>query len=240
MSNKLRDLVFNRVLRQDPEFFHANDPGKLNAVINSMTVETQMTLRQLILDPPLQMIMLIATGWVISENFSKLQGTVHIPGLGLEIPAPFLPAVIIVIALFSPYFIGRMGGSLRTVGREVQTAMLALSSLVTSAAQSPEEIQLMKAEKFFADKHCTGLENSLRARLRQQITVGTLNVLNQFPTFVIQLLFLGIGLFLALRPDWGFERGQHRHDSRPLHSDHGTDQRPVPLHGHGFSKLAQH
>jgi hypothetical protein len=38
----------------------------------------------------------------------------------------------------------------------------------------------------------------LQARLRQQITVGTLNVLNQLPTFVIQLLFLGIGLLLAL------------------------------------------
>ena len=197
MSNKLRDLVFNRVLRQDPEFFHANDPGKLNAVINSMTIETQMTLRQLILDPPLQMIMLIATGGVIIENFRNLRGTV--PVLGLEIPASLLPAVIIAIALFSPYFVGRMGGNLRTVGREVQMAMLGLSSLVTSAAQSPEEIQLMKAEKFFADKHCTGLENSLRARLRQQITVGTLNVLNQLPTFVIQLLFLGIGLYVATR-----------------------------------------
>ena len=70
-----------------------------------------MTLRQLILDPPLQMIMLIATGWVISENFSKLQGTVHIPGLGLEMPAPLLPAVIIAIALFSPYLSERWEGT---------------------------------------------------------------------------------------------------------------------------------
>jgi ABC-type multidrug transport system fused ATPase/permease subunit len=65
----------------------------------------------------------------------------------------------------------------------------------------------MKAEKFFADKHCASLENSLRARLRQQITVGTLNVLNQLPTFVIQLLFLGIGLLLALDQTGGSSVG---------------------------------
>jgi hypothetical protein len=98
----------------------------------------------------------------------------------------------------------------------------------------------MKAEKFFADKHCASLENSLQARLRQQITAGTLNVLNQLPTFVIQLLFLGIGLLLALDQTGGFERGQHRNDSRPLHPGHGAYQRLVQLHGHGFSKLAQH
>jgi ABC-type bacteriocin/lantibiotic exporter with double-glycine peptidase domain len=97
----------------------------------------------------------------------------------------------------------------------------------------------MKAEKFFADKHCASLENSLQARLRQQITAGTLNVLNQLPTFVIQLLFLGIGLLLALDQTGGSSVGNIV-TILALSTLIMAYQRLVQLHGHGFSELAQH
>src|SRR5256886_14052228 len=34
LSNRLRTNLFDRVLRQSPEFFHDYDPGHLNAIIN--------------------------------------------------------------------------------------------------------------------------------------------------------------------------------------------------------------
>src|SRR5262245_17488466 len=58
LSNRLRTNLFDRVLRQSPEFFHDNDPGQLNAIINQMTIETEMTLRQIIVDSILQFVVL--------------------------------------------------------------------------------------------------------------------------------------------------------------------------------------
>lgn len=199
MSNKLREKVFDRALRQDPEFFQSNQPGTLNMVLNTMTLETQMTLRRLLVDPPLQLLMLATTGVVVIQQFSRLHGNIMVPGLSREIPATWLPAFVLVAALFFPLFIVRMGKNIRASGRDIQQANQALASLVTGVERSPEEIQLMKAETFFSEKHRSNLLQSLRARLKAQLTSGTVNAAGQFPTFFIKLLFLAIGIVLALQ-----------------------------------------
>src|ERR1051326_303329 len=151
LSNRLRTKLFDRVLRQSPEFFHRYDPGQLNAIINMMTLETEMTLRQIIVDPVEQFIVLIGTTALVSYNFVQIHKE-PIPIFGLHLPSAVIPPIIVILALFSPYMITKIAARIRAAATAVQTYMLALSSLVTGATQSPEEIQAMEAENIFSDK----------------------------------------------------------------------------------------
>jgi len=72
LSNRLRTNVFDRVLKQSPEFFHEYDPGQLNAIINQMTVQTEMILRQIIVEPLLQFVLLAGTTGLLCYNFIQL------------------------------------------------------------------------------------------------------------------------------------------------------------------------
>jgi len=58
MSNQLRSELFGRVLQKPPGFFHENDPGKVNAIVNTMPVEMQMALRKITVDQIPQLILL--------------------------------------------------------------------------------------------------------------------------------------------------------------------------------------
>jgi ABC-type multidrug transport system fused ATPase/permease subunit len=199
LSNRLRTNLFDRVLRQSPEFFHDYDPGQLNAIINQMTIETEMTLRQIIVDPILQFVVLAGTTGLVSYNFVQLH---HQPLaiFGVQLPSWAIPPMIVGLALFSPYLISKIGDRIRTASKAVQTYMLSLSSLVTGATQSPEEIQALEAERIFSEKHNVSLDQSLKARLRQTITIETVNLLNRLPTLLIEIALLGFAVWLVLKP----------------------------------------
>jgi len=197
MSNRLRGQVFDRVLSQSPEFFFEYSGGDLVTIINTQSVETQMTLRQIIVDPVLQLLVLIITTGQMIYNFGKLSGTIDL--LGVKVPSAVLPLFIVLLALAFPYLIGKLGNRLSRIGRQVQATIAELSSLVTSAVLSPEEIQVMRSERLFSAKHRTILRRSLDARLRQQTAVSAINILNQLPTILVQILLLGLGLWLAVQ-----------------------------------------
>ena len=199
LSNWLRTNLFDRVLRQSPEFFHKYDPGQLNAIINQMTIETEMTLRQIIVDPLLQLIVLAGTTGLVSYNFIQLHKE-PLAIFGAKVPSGVIPPIIVALSLFSPYLISKVGARIRTAAKAVQTSMLALSSLITGATQSPEEIQVMEAEGIFSDKHNASLKKSLDASLHQAVTVETLNLLNRLPTLLIQIALLGLAVWLVLKP----------------------------------------
>ena len=212
MSNRLSSHVFSHVMRQDPEFFHSYDPGRLNLLINTLTAETQMLLRQLLLDPPLQLIIFFITVRQIIYNFNPLLDDVEnmafsltlwgFPSVSYQVKAghlvPYICVFVIGIALLSPYFIAKISGRLRAKATELQEATFAMSSLVTSVGLSPEEIQLMEAQPFFSAKYNTSLQNLLKARLNQQLMLGSLNVLDRMPTYFIQVMFIGIALLLTI------------------------------------------
>ena len=199
LSNRLRTNLFDRVLRQSPKFFYDYDPGQLNAIINQMTIETEMTLRQIIVDPILQFVVLAGTTGLVSYNFIQLHKD-PLDILGLQVPSWAIPPIIVALALFSPYLISKIGDHIRTASKAVQTYMLSLSSLVTGATQSPEEIQAMEAERIFSEKHNVSLDKSLKARLRQTITIETVNLLNRLPTLLIEIALLGFAVWLVLKP----------------------------------------
>ena len=125
LSNRLRTNLFDRVLKQSPEFFHKYDPGQLNAIINQMTIETEMTLRQIIVDPLLQLIVLGGTTALVSYNFIQLHKEPLVV-FGAQLPSGVIPPIIVTLALFSPYLISKIGARIRATSMAVQTSMLAL------------------------------------------------------------------------------------------------------------------
>jgi ABC-type multidrug transport system fused ATPase/permease subunit len=199
LSNRLRTNLFDRVLKQSPEFFHNYDPGQLNAIINQMTIEAEMTLRQIIVDPLLQLIVLGGTTALVSYNFIQLHKE-PLAVFGLQLPSGVIPPIIVALALFSPYLISKVGARIRETSRAVQTYMLALSSLITGATQSPEEIQAMEAERIFSDKHNASLDKSLNATLQQTVAIETVNLVNRLPTLLVEIALLGFAVWLVLKP----------------------------------------
>ena len=120
LSNRLRTNLFDRVLKQSPEFFHNYDPGQLNAIINQMTIETEMTLRQIIVDPLLQLIVLGGTTALVSYNFIQLHKE-PLTVFGAQLPSGVIPPIIVTLALFSPYLISKIGARIRATSMAVQT-----------------------------------------------------------------------------------------------------------------------
>jgi ATP-binding cassette subfamily B protein len=196
MSNRIRADLFDRILQKSPEFFYLHDAGKINVIINSMPVEMQMAIRKITVDPVPQLILLVATTGQIVYNFRQLTGVIPVPGF--PIPTLAIPPVIVFVALGFSFFILKRSDGLRQGGRKVQSARLALASLVTGAAQAPEEIQALKAEEMFSRKHNRALEEAMGASLSQEKRVGFLNVLSQLPELLVKIVFLGFGLLFAV------------------------------------------
>src|ERR1035437_5464891 len=76
MANRLRDQLFEVVLRKHAAFFHSrdHDPGRLTTIVNQTAVQTQMILRQMLLDPVVQ---LVSCGMAVSAigfSFSRIKG----------------------------------------------------------------------------------------------------------------------------------------------------------------------
>jgi ABC-type multidrug transport system fused ATPase/permease subunit len=197
ISNRLRSRLFERLLRQGPEFYHIHDPGELNAVANQFTIEAAMTLRQIAVDMLLQMAVLGGTVALLIYNF-QMKGPP--PTLfGHVIPPALIPLAIVLFAFISPYLTGRMANRVRNVSSDMQEKMLALNSLVTGAMQSPEEIQTMEAEPTFSEKHDAQLQALLRARLKSTLTIESVNLVNGLPSWFIQVVMLAFGVFVAIR-----------------------------------------
>jgi len=197
LANRLRSRLFERLLRQSPEFYHTHDPGELNAVANQFTIEAAMTMRQIAVDMLLQIAVLSGTVALLIYNF-QMKGPP--PTLfGHVIPPALIPLGIVVFAFLSPYLTGKMANRVRNVSSDVQGRMLAINSLVTGAMQSPEEIQTMEAEPIFSQKHDAQLAALLRARLKSTFTIESVNLVNGLPSWFIQAALLAFGVFLAIR-----------------------------------------
>ena len=158
-----------------------------------------MTLRQIIVDPLLQLIVLGGTTALVSYNFIQLHKEPLVV-FGAQLPSGVIPPIIVTLALFSPYLISKIGARIRATSMAVQTSMLALYSLITGATQSPEEIQAMEAERIFSDKHNASLDKSLNATLQQTLTIETVNLVNRLPTLLVEIALLGFAVWLVLKP----------------------------------------
>src|SRR5205807_1231785 len=118
---------------------------------------------------------------------------------GVVIPPAAIPIGIVLFAFVSPYLTGKLSNKVQTASSDMQGKMLALNSLVTGAMQSPEEIQAMEAEPIFSEKHDKQLAALLRARLKSTYTIEVVGLVNGLPSWVIQVVLVGFGVFMAFR-----------------------------------------
>jgi ATP-binding cassette subfamily B protein len=196
MANAIRMDVFDAILRQSPEFFFEYDADRLAMVVNQFCNQAQMGIRQLLLDPLLQISGVVIAGWTLYLQLVNLQGS----GGGTAWIS-FL--VICVFALISPLLINSLGRFLQRESSAVQKSTLRLATLVGGAIAASEEIQAVRAEEIFGKKHADLLRESLRAKMNQNIIMEKLNVLNSAPGTLVLAALLGTAVYLVLSEKGG-------------------------------------
>jgi ABC-type multidrug transport system fused ATPase/permease subunit len=200
IANAIRADVFSAILRQSPAFFHRHDSDRLTMIVNQFCVQTQMALRQLVIDPVMQAVGVVIIGITLFQSLSALA-----TDKGSQVWVLF--GIILAFALLAPTLVTLSARRLQQDASMVQHHNLALASLVGGALAAPEEIQAMRAERFFADKHHALLETSLRSRLGQSVTVERLNAMGRLPSDVVLILLIGLAVYLAVTGAGGLEPG---------------------------------
>jgi ABC-type multidrug transport system fused ATPase/permease subunit len=196
MANAIRIDVFNAILRQSPEFFFEYDADRLTMVVNQFCTQAQLGIRQILLDPLLQISGVLIAGWTLYAQLVNLQGS----GGGT---AWIFFLIICVFALISPLLINLLGRFLQRESSAVQKSNLQLATLVGGALAASEEIQALQGENIFGKKHADLLQGSLRAKMNQNIIMEKLNVLNSAPGTLVLAALLGTAVYLVFSEKGG-------------------------------------
>jgi ATP-binding cassette subfamily B protein len=191
IGNAIRKDVFDSVLRQSPGFFFKYDADRLTVVVNQLCIQAQMALRQLLIDPILQLISLVLVGFTLYSQMTNLQ-----QHGGQNLWLYFGP--IALFAVFATWLVTVMGRYLQRGSSAVQEKNLALATLVGGAVGSSEEVQAMRAERIFGNKHAKLLAEALQSRISQSLTLERLNVLNSAPGEIVLACLIGLAVFLVL------------------------------------------
>ena len=191
IGNAIRRDVFDSVLRQSPGFFFKYDSDRLTVVINQLCIQAQLALRQLLIDPILQVVSLGLVGFTLYSQMINLQ-----QHGGSNLWLFFGP--IAVFAIFATWLVTVMGRHLQRGSSAVQEKNLALATLVGGAVGASEEVQAMRAEGIFGQKHTKLLAEALQSRIRQSLTLERLNVLNSAPGEIVLACLIGLAVFLVL------------------------------------------
>jgi ATP-binding cassette subfamily B protein len=156
----------------------------------------QMGLRQLMIDPLLQIVNLLMVGWALYFQIVAFQTG---PGSQLGL----ILTIIGLVALISPTLVIMMGRYLQRDVSAVQMQNLAVSTLVGGAMKAAEEIQAMRAEPIFEKKQDNLLKTVLTLGLHQTMTVEKLNVLNRLPGDLVLVALIGLAVYATLRGTGG-------------------------------------
>jgi ABC-type multidrug transport system fused ATPase/permease subunit len=186
----LRRDLFNRVLQQSPQFFHQNPAGRLLVLLSQFSITVALALRQLLVDPILQLISIVAVGYALYGKLVEMQ-----KGQGSSIWFYF--SMIALFALLSPWLVSRMGKTLSMSSSALQEQILSMGSFLEGALNAPEEIQTMRAEPIFDKKHQKLLNAALRARMGQTVTMERLNLLSHSPGDIVLISLMGLAVYLA-------------------------------------------
>jgi ATP-binding cassette subfamily B protein len=190
VSNAIRQDLFAAVLRKPSLFFHENPPQQLTVLVNTLSLQVQSALQDVLIDPLLDLVGVVLLGYTLFQSLEAVQSKG-----GNQVWLFF--SVIVFIALLSPWLVSRMGSRLRRSSQNVQQQNMVLASLVGGAMLAPEEIQGMRAEEIFDRKHAAALKEALQRRLHQTLTVGSLNLLNRFPGDLVLVALMGLSVFIA-------------------------------------------
>jgi ATP-binding cassette subfamily B protein len=196
----LRRDVFNRVLQQSPQFFHKNPSGRLLIMLTQFSTSAAMALRQLLIDPVLQVISILTVGYAL---YLKLSGMAA--QQGNTVWGYF--SVIALFAFISPWLVSRMGKAISRSTTNLQEQFLSMGSFLEGVLNAPEEIQTMRAEPLFDTKHQKLLNSALRARIEQTLIVERLNLLSRSPGDIVLIALLGLAVYLSFVPQSSLDPG---------------------------------
>jgi ATP-binding cassette subfamily B protein len=200
VSNAIRQDLFAAVLRKPSLFFHENPSQQLTMLVNQLSLQVQSALQDVLINPLLDLVGVVLLGYSLFQSLEAVQSKG-----GNQVWIFF--AVIVLIALLSPWLVSRMGSRLRQSSQNVQQQNMILASLVGGAMGAPEEIQAMRAEEIFDRKHAAALKEALQRRLHQTLTVGSLNLLNRFPGDLVLVALMGLSVFIAANGLAGINAG---------------------------------
>jgi len=198
MERQVRQSLYEKVIRQAPEFFHRYGPGELSNVLTQTSIEAQQALRSLTVDPFLSFVSLSIAMALIAQQLRHINGNYRWPTI----------AVVLLFGAGSAWLIQKKSD--KAVGkpqREAQEQRFALAGLVDSAVKSAEEIQAMDAEEFFCKRHDQGLRRFMDLKYRQTFTMEVLNSAISLPTQVILACLYGLIVYQAIGSAGGVAPG---------------------------------
>jgi len=186
MEKHVRQELFDKIIRQTPEFFHRYNPGQLTMILTQKATEAQRALRLLTVDPVLQIISLASATILIIIELKQDQHR----------STWWLMALFVVIGIVSVATVQARGqrpiSKYQTKRQELD---LALAGLVDSAVKSPEEIQSMDAEGIFSERYSNGLSDLMGLKRRAESTLELVNSAMGLPTDIILAIVFGIVVF---------------------------------------------
>jgi ABC-type multidrug transport system fused ATPase/permease subunit len=194
ITTMMRRDLFNQVLQQGPHFFHTHPTGRLLIMVTQFSITVALALRQLLVDPILQLVGIVAVGYALYQRLVEMQSRQQ----GSNIWVYFL--LIALFALLSPWLVSRMGKALTRSSSALQEQILSMGTFLEGALNAPEEIQTMRAEPIFDKKHQKLLDTALRARMNQTVTIERLNLLSRSPGDLVLISLIGLAVYLAFDP----------------------------------------
>jgi ABC-type multidrug transport system fused ATPase/permease subunit len=198
MEKQVRQSLYEKVIRQAPEFFHRHNPGELGNILTQTSIEAQQALRSLTVDPFLSLVSLSIAMTLIAQQLKQINGNYLWPTI----------AVMVLVGAGSAWLTQRKSD--KAVGqsqREAQEQRFAISGLADAAIKSPEEIQAMDAEEFFSKRHEKALARLMNLKVNQTRTMEVLNAAIGLPTQVILACLYGLIVYQTLASTSGIAPG---------------------------------
>jgi ABC-type multidrug transport system fused ATPase/permease subunit len=196
METRLRTDLFDKAIRQTPEFFHRYNPAQLTNILTGTTIEAQQAVRLLLVDPLLSVVGICLSAFLISQQLKGIEG------------GRWIVAAMVLIGVLSVSLVQTKGQ--RPVYQsqmDLQKQRFAISGLVDSAVKSPEEIQAMDAEALFSTRHAFALEVLMKYKRRIALTMESVNSAIGLPGDVITAVLLGLIVFQVSATNVGIKPG---------------------------------
>ena len=196
METRLRQDLFDKSIRQTPEFFHRYNPAQLTNILTGTTIEAQQAVRLLLVDPLLSVVGICLSAFLITQQLKGIQGGGWI--VAAMVLAGVLSVSIVQAKGQKPVYQSQM---------QLQKQRFAIAGLVDSAMKSPEEIQAMDAETLFGGRHASALEVLTKFKRRIALTMETVNSAIGLPGDLITAVLLGLIVFQVNAKNVGITPG---------------------------------
>ena len=189
MERHLRLRLFDKVIRQAPEFFREYPPSQLTNILTQTTLEAQQALRSLAVDPILQMVSLVAAALLIVNQLREVNGNLVWPIVGAMVLFGIISTALTQLKGEKPIF---------AIQSAVMDKRFSLTGLADSAVNSPEEIQAMDATSHFSQRYGSGLDQLMTLKRRQILTMEWINSAVGLPTQIVLAFLYGLIVFQAV------------------------------------------